>query len=160
MFYMLLNPTKSQGEIARDLGYTQSWVSTIVNTDMFQQKYAAARQTYEGTVFISLHEKTTSAAHMALDRLMEKLESENTLGPDFYLDATNKLLQRLTPPSSNPTPGPNGITQNNLIVASAEDLARANQALRKLQEFTPPLELVKDSIQGTSVDVTSECTSN
>lgn len=142
MMYMLLHPKKTQGEIARDLGYTQAWVSTVVNSDMFQKKYAESRDVYEGTVFISLQEKTTAAAQMALDRLMTNLEDSHDLDPGFYLEAVNKLLQRLEPPKTPAATALNMVhhsAHNTLVVATNEDIARARDALSSLQRITTPL---------------------
>ena len=79
MDYMLANPGVSLGQIAAAFNYTQPWLSCIIHSDAFQ----ALLREKQGTIFhhtvIPIREKMLGVASRALDRVADRLETENDL---------------------------------------------------------------------------------
>lgn len=126
MNWMLLNPGESLRACADHFQITQSWLSTVIHSDIFQAQLAQRNEGIRCRVAEAIPKKMQIAADIGLDKLATKIEeSEN---PDFILDATDKLLHRLGyAPQKVPTgPGIAGQpgTQNNFFI-SAGDLAEA-----------------------------------
>lgn len=153
LMWILLNPHKTQRELARDLGYTEAWLSTLINTDMFQERLKALRDTYHSTAFVGVRSKAEAAATLALDRLTEVLENdvEHDLSPSFILEATTKLLSHVGGLSDpRQAPGSGGVTVN---VGIAQEIATAMQHVRQAQSQLPPIEepaRSPDSLEETS----------
>ncbi len=143
LLYMALNPHKTQREVARELGLTEAWVSIIANSNIFQERVRKMRDTYEGTVFANVQEKTQAACDLALNRLLESLDTDD-VPPGFALDAATKLLDRIA--GGNGAMQRAGIAgtrigvQQNVIVATQEQLQAARSALRRVKELTAPLD--------------------
>lgn len=140
--WVLLNPHKTQREIAKDLGYTEAWVSTLMATDMFKEKMKELQETYHATAFIDVRSKTEAAANMALDRLIHVLENdrENKLTPTYILEATNKLLERFDKIQQAGQGAPQqagGVTVN---IGVAAEIQQALQSVNAARAQLPPLE--------------------
>lgn len=128
--WFLENPGRSQRDCATVFGVTQAWLSTLVHSDAFQERLARRQDEMAALVGLSLTERITAAAEVAVEGLTRKLEECED--PAFLLDATDKLCHRLGfAPRGQGSAAPGTATTNNTqinIVASAEDL-RAARAL-------------------------------
>lgn len=133
VLWVLLNPDRTQRQVAKDLGYSEGWISTLMASDMFRERLAELRQTYHATAFVGVRSKTEAAANMALSRLIEVLEKpeENAVTPGFYLEAATKLLEKMPGAESQP---PGGGIQVNVNVA--EEIQQAMVSLRHAKEMT------------------------
>lgn len=156
--WMLLNPERSMRECADHFGYTQSWLSTLVRSDLFQLALKQRQIDIANRVAASIPAKLAAVADVALDKLGEMVEKSED--PDFILDAADKALHRMgyAPQSSrNPagSPGNGGIVQNNLFIG-AGDLAEA-RALMQLSAASSqiPKEFGSAAIEGELVDAPS-----
>ena len=55
---IIANPTVSQGEIAKHFGYTQAWVSRIMNSDAFLARLALRKEDLvDPSIALSIDEK-------------------------------------------------------------------------------------------------------
>ena len=134
MNWLVLNPEKSLRECADHFGYTQSWLSQIIHSDIFQHALKEKQLAIGLRVADSIPARLRKAADVALDKLSTHLET--TEDPDFILDATDKILHRMgyAPASSrNPAGSPsqmggNGLQQNFFIQAG--DLAAARELMQ------------------------------
>lgn len=91
---ILTNPTVSQGELAKHFGYTQGWLSRVMNSDAFQARLALRKtEVVDPVLTLSIDEKLRALASQSLDVVMDKLAvSQN---PDTALKAleiTSKAL--------------------------------------------------------------------
>lgn len=130
MNWMLLNPDRSLRECADHFGYTQSWLSTLIHSDIFQARLAERQEGIRARIADSIPQKMRMAADVGLEKLVTALEK--TEDPEFILDATDKLLHRLgyaPARSAGAPPGQAGQVgvQNNFYV-SASDIAAARAA--------------------------------
>lgn len=156
VLFMMENPWKSQKEVAEHFTVTPSWLSQIINCDMFQARIANYRsQTFEIGV-LSIHEKLAGAASLALDKLTERLDTEPST--QVLLDTANKLTQRLGHGSTPSSIQQVNIQQTqNVTVASREHLAQAREIQRRVKEVVEPLTGESDETltQGQVIDASS-----
>jgi predicted XRE-type DNA-binding protein len=79
-------PGISQGELASRFGYTQAWVSRVMNSDAFLARLAQRKNDLvDPTLAASLEEKLRALASKSLDVVLEKVVS--TQNPDLALQA-------------------------------------------------------------------------
>ena len=91
--WLLLNPERSQGECAKFFNVTESWLSVIINSDVFQQRLLEKRQMMDRRVTDVLEAKARNVINKGLDRLEEIIPVATD--PRLILDTTDKLLGRL-----------------------------------------------------------------
>lgn len=120
--WLILNPDKTQNECAAFFNVTPAWLSVVVNSDCFQQRFAEIRN--------SMDERTTTVAigkmRAVVDKGLERLGGlvEVSSDPGFVLETTDKLLNRLGF-------GAKGVAQlnvnvqNNALMVSREVLQQA-----------------------------------
>ena len=136
--WLLVNPDKSLRECADHFGYTQSWLSSIIHSDLFQAELSSRQQGIAAKVADSIPEKLRRAGDIAIEKLTTALEG--TEDPEFILDATDKILHRMgyAPQSSrNPGGSPGSVNQQNNFFLSAGDIAEARALIGQSQALTP-----------------------
>jgi len=129
MSYMIAYPGETQRDIAAKFGVSESWLSVVINCDIFQEELNAQMNgKLFGPATASLREKIDAAASLALDRLLDVIPI--VADPDFLLSAADKLLHRAGyAPKVN---APNGVTINNttnIIPVAPDVLAQARAAI-------------------------------
>lgn len=83
---LIERPGISQGEIAETFGYTQAWVSRVMNSDAFLARLAARKSDLiDPAIAQTLEEKFRVLASISLDTVIEKLSV--TKNPDTALKA-------------------------------------------------------------------------
>lgn len=93
---MLANPIDTLEVRGKRLGYSGSYLSIIMNSDMFKAHYEARRKAYTELVGDSLTSKLTRAADKSLDHILTKLdEKRNSLSFKQLTDFALPVLDRL-----------------------------------------------------------------
>lgn len=93
---MLCFPTDTLEERGKRLNYSASYLSIIINTDMFKAAYAKRRQEFKQTMDDALISKATNVAAKGLDIMLEIMETKRTQLPFAALtDTVDKTLTRL-----------------------------------------------------------------
>lgn len=133
MNWLLMNPEKSLQECADHFGYTQSWVSQIIHSDLFQHALKEKQERVFIRVADGIPAKLRRNADIALEKLSGQLEKSED--PEFLLSATDKLLHRLgyAPQSARApagSPAAASVQQNNFFLSQA-DLAAARAQLQQ-----------------------------
>ena len=83
---MIADPGVSQGALAQQFGYTQAWVSRVVNSDAFLARLAERKaDIIDPSIALTLDEKFRALANQSLDIVMDKLAV--TKNPDTALKA-------------------------------------------------------------------------
>lgn len=83
---MIADPGVSQGALAQQFGYTQAWVSRVVNSDAFLARLAERKaDIVDPSIALTLDEKFRALANQSLDIVMDKLAV--TKNPDTALKA-------------------------------------------------------------------------
>ncbi len=92
--WLVANPHKSQGDCARALGYTESWLSTLIHSDMFQARLQAKCEEVGVECVHTIKNKLIGIAAMSLERTRERLERLGEREPSerFLLDTTKTVL--------------------------------------------------------------------
>jgi len=76
---IIADPAISQGDIARNFGYSQAWVSRIFNSDAFQARLALRKEELvDPTILASIEEKFKTLASKSLDVVIERLHMAPT----------------------------------------------------------------------------------
>lgn len=71
---IVANPSVSQGELARTFGFSDAWISTVVNSDAFQAKLAQVKEELiNPEIRIQINERFRALATKSVQVLMEKL---------------------------------------------------------------------------------------
>lgn len=91
---IIANPAVSQGQLAMHFGYTQGWLSRVMNSDAFQARLAARKtEVVDPQLVLSIDEKLRALASKSLDVVLDKLAVMQN--PDTALKAlevTSKAL--------------------------------------------------------------------
>lgn len=127
MNWMIANPHRNLKDCAAEFGYTQSWLSTMVHSNLFQ----AALKEKQGQVFNgiadSIADKLAAGADIGVAKLVEKLETSED--PKFIKETTTMMLEKLGFGAQTKVTGAgqvnNGPVQQNFYMASPEDLQQA-----------------------------------
>lgn len=140
--WLIAHPDGTLGQCARELGYTQTWISIIVNSDAFKQFLARRQESYFDERIVPLRDKVVGVAHRAVERLAEHVEVSGD--PNFLLATADKTLHRLgyAPTASQP-PAPQGqVNIQNNYYTDKETLARARERmLNGTAQMSPAQEL-------------------
>lgn len=146
--WLVLNPEKSQREMADHFGFTQSWVSSILHSDLFQAALKEKQDKVFSMVAASIPAKLARAADVALEKLTTKIE--DTEDGEFLLDATDKILHRMgyAPQSARAPAGSPAVNQQNNFFITAADLNDARIVMQQNARLTTPVlieaEVVRD----------------
>ena len=129
--WLVLNPEKTQGECATYFGITEAWLSVVINSDVFQARWAQRKHFIADQTDKLMIAKARGVVDKGLDRLETLVE--NSQDPAFILQTTDKMMGRLG--FGHKPVGPTvTVTQNNLTV-DAGTLAAARQSI--LQSTLP-----------------------
>jgi hypothetical protein len=135
--WLVINPGKSLRECADAFGYTQSWLSQLVHSDLFQARLKEMQLQVQARVTASIPQKLNAVVDVALDKLADKVaQSED---PEFLLEVMDKGLHRMGfgPATARQPAGTGGpLVQQNFLI-QANDLHEARALMR---QATPALE--------------------
>lgn len=76
--FMVANPLMRKGEIAAHFNVTPAWLSVVIHSDAFQAQLRARQDQAFAHLIAPLAEKLSYLAHQAVDRLSEKVITEET----------------------------------------------------------------------------------
>ena len=136
--YVMANPSVKRGEVARIFGVTESWLSTIIHSDLFQAKLKDRTDEVFSECLVPLVDKVNGLAHSALDNLAESLLVDKSVGVNF------KTAEMALKMAGFGTQGPGHSTpvvqQNNFFTVSSERLRAARERLGADRPAPLPLE--------------------
>jgi hypothetical protein len=142
---ILINPAVSQGDLAKQFGFTQAWMSIVINSDAFQNRLAERKgELIDPKIRASIQERLDAVARRSMDRIMERLD-----GPGAIKDGDLVAMAKLgIGDRNNRVAAP--VTQNNLYVVALPAPAPNAQAwLDNRSDRTPrPLEIVQEVARG------------
>lgn len=79
---IVARPEMSQTEIANHFGFTNGWISRVINSDTFQARLASRKkELVDPGILASIDEKLKAATNRSLDIVMEKLNQPSTVVP-------------------------------------------------------------------------------
>jgi len=75
---IIANPAVSQGDLSREFGFTESWMSIIINSDSFQERLANRKgELVDPKIKASIEARLDAIARRALDRLLDKIDNNH-----------------------------------------------------------------------------------
>lgn len=78
--FILSNPRASRGEIAARYGYTVPWVSRIINSEAFREKFAQRRaEVVDPEILVATENRLAALADEALEKIAEKLRAPQSI---------------------------------------------------------------------------------
>lgn len=119
--YIIANPAISQGQLAAHFGYTQAWVSRVMNSDAFLSRLALRKEELvDPVIAASIDEKIRTLASLSLDVVIDKLATTQSaeLGMKAF-EVSSKALGYGARQA-------NVAVQNNFVVALPPKVADAN----------------------------------
>jgi hypothetical protein len=140
--YMIVHPTISNGELAKQFGRAESTISTVINTDSFKMYFRQRRAQHEQTLDAQVRQKLFKIADNSLDTMLAVLEKKKDSVPIESLQRMSDMaLKNLGYGAGSPS----GVTvnvgpaqpQTVNIAVSLDDLERAREALRRNQLAAP-----------------------
>lgn len=160
MDWMLLNPGASLQAMAAEFGYTVSWLSTVINSDLFQMRLAERRSEIDLLVHADIPTKMRGIVAQGLDKVA--MHMEKTQDMEYVTETTDKLLHRLgyAPKATQAAQQAPTNQQNNFFLVSPSDLAAARQRIHDQSHAAgADSQLVRsearviDQIQGNTAEV-------
>jgi hypothetical protein len=134
--WLIANPNvKNLERLCNELNVSRSWLSIVMNSDVFKEKYSVRRAQVNDELAANITEKTLRVANKALDRLDETL-SEEDLNPSFVAKTTLGILEILKPKSSGVTSTKELVRETTRMV-SKDVVVTARETLRISSEGAP-----------------------
>lgn len=127
---LIARPEISQGELAAMFGFTQAWISILVNSDAFKKRLAERKAVLvDPMISATVNDRLLAVTNRSLEVLAEKLsQPANTIDPDLALKAAAMGVKSLVPQQSQ-------AVQVNVDLASlAENMLKMQQGLRPAGE--------------------------
>lgn len=142
---IIANPGVHQNIIARMLGYSPSWVSTIMATDAFQVKLAQRRETIVDPVLkATLEEQARGLYLRSMEIIREKLNVDSANVPDrLAIDVFKESGRHLGLGATPPTP-PSGESVSEALVRHADNLVDLLRR-KKVEVFDAEVEVKSDA---------------
>lgn len=73
-------PEISQRQLAQEFGFTESWVSIVINSDAFQERLAHRKAVLvDPRLVASIEDRLDSLARRSLDKLLERLDNNQPI---------------------------------------------------------------------------------
>lgn len=140
---LIANPNLSQREIATRLGRSEYWLSIVVNSDAFQNAYKARKEEIVNPLLsATVEQRLTAVASKALDKLMERLETNAGFSNKELISAVDMSTKAL---GMGPVKQPGGPTQNLYIVPAPAIPATSAQWVAMAQAQQPPAPLTVEN---------------
>lgn len=142
--WLIANPDKSLSEASKVFDRSVPWLSTVRNSDAFQDFFKKLSAEYSGAILHSVREKTLGLADRAVTKLQEKLELEgDSLPVKSLVEIADLALKRTGHGEGGAaTAAPVNI---NIGVVDSQILREARERMRAVQSSTRVLELHAES---------------
>lgn len=130
---LLAEPGIKQGELARHFGYTEAWVSTVMNSDAFKARLELQRERLiDPTIAASLDERIAALANKSAEKLLERVIIDDS--PDIALEAFKVSTKAMGYGAR-----PNNIgMQQNFVVALPQKSTSAEEWSTEHKPTEPP----------------------
>lgn len=133
--WLLANPHRLLRECAQELGFTQAWLSSVINSDTFRVYMRQLSKEADSLVIYDIPAKLRGLASMSIDALTEQMEATLAAGVtagdrEFVKSTAEMALHKLGyAPQSRVQPSGTTNIQNNVFMVDAEALRDARQRI-------------------------------
>lgn len=151
---IVANPWISQGDLARNFGYTEGWVSQVIASDVFQGRLAARKEELVDPLLrATIEERFKGLVARSLDILQKKLDKPvGEISDELALKALE-----IASKAAGYGAKAGATINNNFVVAvppkaaSTDDWAKLNGAGGKLMESPPAFQAPKKGSEAVLV---------
>lgn len=91
---LLANPEQKRGDLAGQMHVSESWLSIVIHSSVFQEYFAARRDKHEEELRSKIVGKQLEVALLALNKLQDVLNDDKVDGR-LVLDVAEKTAERL-----------------------------------------------------------------
>ena len=131
--WLLAHPeVKNLEALCKELNYSRSWLSVVMNSDAFRERYAIRRAELNDGIVTRLSTKKLQVAEKALEKLDEILDEED-LKPSFVADTTLRMLSLLQQGAAPQRTVEREVTRETTRMVSRDVLVRARETVRTVQ---------------------------
>lgn len=131
--FLMLNPTVVQRDIARHFNVSYSWMSMVLNSDLFKERLAERRERHATLVSRTVIDRVQSVAEQSLDELSRRLDEDPEKLPTGEVRETASLALKslgIGVPSAAGTQINAG--QVNVVTIDSDVLARARNKMKEV----------------------------
>lgn len=145
---MIAEPWISQGALARHFGYTESWISIVVNSDAFQNRLAERKgELVDPVITASMEEKFRALTDQSLKILAQKLAQPASVVPDNLALRAAELGAKALGIGGNAPPAAKAPSSDSLSLL-AERLLSLNKPVAEL----PTMKVIEGEVVRVEVD--------
>lgn len=136
MQMILADPSRKLGDIAREVGVSQAWLSTIIHSDAFQRKLKERQEELFSATVMSLQEKVVGTAAVAVEKLAEGIEQASPTGDREYIANTAEMLLKASGFTGKADASIKATQQNFFFSPDALEIAREKMRQRAIERGT------------------------
>jgi len=132
--YIVANPSQRRSEVARHFQVSPAWLSTVINSDVFQARLRERQDEFFGAATAPIRERLEGIAHLAIDRMEDKLPFENDLSE--IREVAKLALTSLgfgNGANGKNAPGPHMVQNNNFYSVPSEVINAARERILNQQ---------------------------
>lgn len=137
--WMLQNPGGTLRQMGAHFGYSISWLSQVMNTDLFKAYMAGRLKEVHCNVNADIPAKLRALADLSIERMIEKLET--TEDTKVILESFDSIMHRygFAPNAKNGAQAQVQVNnQQNNFYLSRDDFQQAHEKLVHSHEQQPP----------------------
>lgn len=134
--YIVANPETKLGIVAKKFDVSQSWLSTIIHSDLFQHQLQEMLEGVHSDLALSIHDKLDNIAHLALDRLENSLRNEDDT--EVLRKTAGQVLEQAGYTSRAPREDGVNTQNNTFIFANRELIERTSKNIGQTIEARQP----------------------
>ncbi len=148
--WILQNPGGTLRAMSAYFGYSASWLSQVINSDMFRAYMAERMGNIQANVAMDIPARMRVLAELACERMEEVLN--NSEDADTIKDSFDKVMHRYgyAPNAKTGMPVQGGTInqQNNVFFLSREDFLRTQEKLIKAHAAPALPQPVEENVKG------------
>lgn len=139
--WLIANPAKNQSEAAKHFGVTQAWLSTVINSDAFQDYFRQLQAEHTSSLLAPVVEKVRAAADQAVSEIQARMNTDITkFSTKDLLEVSDVMLKRAGYQGAGARGAASAPQVIQVFQVSRETLEESRRAMR-LHKPAPPLNL-------------------
>lgn len=125
--WLIANPDRTHGECAAEFRLSPTWLSIIINSQIFQDYQTTLNSAILNQTVVPLREKLLGVSHRAVEKLGDAVEV--SLDGKFLLDAADRTAKLLGYGANQAGMSNAVVQQNNFYSVDKDTLAQARSRI-------------------------------
>lgn len=117
--WLIANPGRKLSEAAAAFNVTPSWISSVLNSDLFKEYHKKRHDEHAERVSVETQDRLRAVTDLSLEAIAKRIEDSETAIPMQELRETAAMALKASG-YGMPKAAPNTIVQNNFAVGKAE----------------------------------------